>query len=226
MINFLNYSPSSKTHELIMERIAAIFVFTLIVSDNFIEDLLPCAVQYHLTNSMILKHVIGFLTLFFFGILALPQLANIQGMGKAFILYIIFVINTRTYHKVWLILFLLYAVVYLIHIARVQADNYLNNQIITMNKDKKTNKKISLKEETLLKRYMFVANYGYVVEKICLYTIITLTVLGLIMFVGEKKLEFGKKFKWKDFLLLKPQCSRYPINHSSIELFTAAFKKV
>lgn len=226
MINFLNYSPSSKTHELIMERIAAIFVFTLIVSDNFIEDLLPCAVQYHLTNSMILKHIIGFLTLFFFGILALPQLANIQGMGKAFILYIIFVINTRTYHKVWLILFLLYAVVYLIHIARVQADNYLNNQIITMNKDKKTNKKISLKEETLLKKYMFIANYGYVVEKICLYTIITLTVLGLIMFVGEKKLEFGKKFKWKDFLLLKPQCSRYPINHSSIELFTAAFKKV
>ena len=226
MLNFLNYSPRSKTHDLIMERIAAIFVFTLIVSDNFIEDLLPCAVQYHLTNSMILKHVIGFLTLFFFGILALPQLANIQGMGKAFILYIIFVINTRTYHKVWLILFLLYAVVYLIHIARVQADNYLNNQIRTMNKDKKTNKKISLKEETLLKKYMFVANYGYVVEKICLYTIITLTVLGLIMFVGEKKLEFGKKFKWKDFLLLKPQCSRYPINHSSIELFTAAFKKV
>ena len=226
MLNFLNYSPSSKTHELIMERIAAIFVFTLIVSDNFIEDLLPCAVQYHLTNSMILKHIIGFLTLFFFGILALPQLANIQGMAKAFILYIIFVINTRTYHKVWLTLFLLYAVVYLIHIARLQADNYLNNQIRTMNKDKKTNKKISLKEETLLKNYMFIANYGYVVERICLYTIITLTVLGLIMFVGEKKLEFGKKFKWKDFFLLKPQCSRYPINHSSIELFIAAFKKV
>jgi len=226
MLNFLNYSPSSTTHELIMERIAAIFVFTLIVSDNFIEDLLPCAVQYHLTNSMILKHIIGFLTLFFFGILALPQLANIEGMGKAFILYIIFVINTRTYHKVWLILFLLYAVVYLIHIARLQADNYLNNQIKTMNKDKKTNKKISLKEEGLLKRYMFIANYGYIIEKICLYTIITLTVLGLIMFVGEKKLEFGKKFKWKDFLLLKPQCKRYPINHSSIELFTAAFKKV
>ncbi len=226
MLNFLNYSPSSTNHELIMERIAAIFVFTLIVSDNFIEDLLPCAVQYHLTNSMILKHIIGFLTLFFFGILALPQLANIEGMGKAFILYIIFVINTRTYHKVWLILFLLYAVVYLIHIARLQADNYLNNQIKTMNKDKKTNKKISLKEEGLLKRYMFIANYGYILEKICLYTIITLTVLGLIMFVGEKKLEFGKKFKWKDFLLLKPQCKRYPINHSSIELFTAAFKKV
>ena len=226
MLNFLNYSPSSETHELIMERIAAIFVFTLIVSDNFIQDMLPCAVQYHLTNSMILKHIIGFLTLFFFGILALPQLANIEGMGKSFLLYIVFVINTRTYHKVWMILFLLYAIVYLIHIARLQADNYLNNQIKTMKKKNKSNKEISYKEDILTKKYIFIANYGYVVERACLYTIIILTVIGLIMFLGEKKLEFGKKFKWKDFLFLKPQCKRYPINHSFIELFTAAFKKV
>lgn len=226
MLNFLNYSPSSGTHELVMERIAAIFVFTLIVSDNFIQDLLPCAVQYHLTNNMMLKHIIGFLTLFFFGILALPQLANIEGMGKSFLLYIIFVINTRTYHKVWLILFLLYAVVYLIHIARLQADTYLDNQIKTMNKEKKSSKEISYNQDILTKRYIFIANYGYVVEKVCLYTIIILTIIGLIMFVGEKKLEFGKKFKWKDFFLLKPLCKRYPINHSSIELFTAAFKKV
>ena len=97
---------------------------------------------------------------------------------------------------------------------------------IDSNKDIKSNKEISYKEDILTKKYIFIANYGYVVERACLYTIIILTVIGLIMFLGEKKLEFGKKFKWKDFLFLKPQCKRYPINHSFIELFTAAFKKV
>ena len=226
MLKFLQSMGGTGTHEIIMERIAAIFVFTLIVSDNFIQDLLPCAVQYHLTNSRILKHIIGFLTLFFFGILALPQLANIEGMGKSFLLYIIFVINTRTHHKVWVILFLLYAIIYVIHIARLEADKYLNNQIKNMNKEHKSNKEISYKEDILTKRYLFIAKYGYIVERVCLYTIIILTVIGLIMFLGEKKIEFGKKFKWKEFFFLKPQCKRYPINHSSIELFTAAFKKV
>ena len=48
-----------------------VLLFVLIVSGNFIAELLPCRIQYRMQNDMKLKHFIGFLTLSFFVILSL-----------------------------------------------------------------------------------------------------------------------------------------------------------
>ena len=74
-----------------IERLLAIFIFTLIISGNFLAQLFPCNIQKLLSNNILVKHLFGFLTLFFFGALAFPRLSkNIEGMFNTLILYVIF----------------------------------------------------------------------------------------------------------------------------------------
>ena len=72
------------------DKTIAILVFILIISGNYIGQLFPCNVQAVLSESMIMKHVFGFLTLFFFVLLTLPNFTVTEGTQTSLILYFIF----------------------------------------------------------------------------------------------------------------------------------------
>ena len=47
-----------------VERLGAVFIFTLIISGNFLAQLFPCKIQEALTENIYIKHIFGFFTLF------------------------------------------------------------------------------------------------------------------------------------------------------------------
>ena len=85
-----------------VERFAAIFIFTLIISGNFLAQLFPCKIQEALSHNTLVKHLFGYFFFFFFGILAIPELANISGMISSLALYLIFLINSKINYKFWI----------------------------------------------------------------------------------------------------------------------------
>ena len=174
-----------------VDRISAIFVFTLIISGNFLAQLFPCRIQDALTHNILIKHLFGFLTLFFFGIVAIPSLANISGMIGSFFLYIIFLINAKTKYQFWIAVFVLYAIIYLLHIVKNEYISYIEDPNIS---------------EELSKSYITKNSYIEVIQTISFGLIVVLTIIGFLVYMGEKKLEYKGSFDYKIFFLGKPYC--------------------
>lgn len=174
-----------------VDRISAIFVFTLIISGNFLAQLFPCRIQDALTHNIVIKHLFGFLTLFFFGIVAIPGLANISGMISSFFLYIIFLINAKTKYQFWIAVFILYAIIYLLHVVKKEYISYIENPNIS---------------EELSKRYVMQNYYIEKTQTISFGLIVLLTTVGFLVYMGEKKQEYKDSFDYKIFFLGKPYC--------------------
>jgi predicted membrane protein len=194
-----------------VERFAAIFIFTLIISGNFLAQLFPCKIQEALMHNIFIKHIFGFFTLFFFGILAIPELANIPGMISSLILYIIFLINAKTKYQFWIAVFLLYGFIYMLHIIKKEYDSYLSS-------------------ETTKPQYIGIYKernkYIEITQNISMGLIVILTTLGFLIYMGEKKIEYGNNFNYHTFLLGKPSCrSSSPKDVSFINALKVAFTK-
>lgn len=189
-----------------VDRISAIFVFTLIISGNFLAQLFPCRIQEALVHNIFIKHLFGFLTLFFFGIVAIPSLANISGMISSFFLYIVFLINAKTKYQFWISVFVLYAVIYLLHIVKKEHVSYIDNP----NSSKET-------VENYIKRNSYIE----IIQNISLGLIFILTILGFLIYMGDKKLEYKDKFDYVIFFFGKPYCK-----DSKIKTETPIFKSL
>ena len=194
-----------------VERLAAVFIFTLIISGNFLAQLFPCKIQEALTHNIVIKHIFGFFTLFFFGILAIPELANVSGMISSLVLYIIFLINAKTKYQFWIAVFLLYGLIYMLHIIKTEYDAYLSNES-TKPED------ISIYEER--------NKYIEITQNTSMILIGILTALGFFIYMGEKKIEYGKQFNYHTFFLGKPACrDSSPKGVSFINALSVAFTK-
>lgn len=212
MFQFLEKIQESNTN-FFVERLSAIFIFTLIISGNYIGELFPCKIQRILTNNMLIKHFFGFITLFFFGVLAVPELNNVRGLLSSIVLYLIFLINANTNYKIWIGVVILYAFLYLIniikkgYIEKIETESKENAVLPTLLKDKQMIRLITI------------------FEWIAIVLIIVSTMFGFIIYVGEKKIEYGKKFNWFTFLSGKPNCRHQSPDLTYKEVITAAFSK-
>lgn len=212
MFQFLEKLQESNTN-FFVERLSAIFIFTLIISGNYIGELFPCKIQRILTNNMLIKHFFGFITLFFFGVLAVPELNNVRGLLSSIVLYLIFLINANTNYKIWIGVVILYAFLYLIniikkgYIEKIETESKENAVLPTLLKDKQMIRLITI------------------FEWIAIVLIIVSTMFGFVIYVGEKKIEYGKKFNWFTFLSGKPNCRHQSPDLTYKEVITAAFSK-
>ena len=84
-------------------NIFCIFIFILIISANFLAEIFPCRLQDALRNNMYLKHLFGLFTMIFFVVLT----SNLENKNylyiRSIILYIIFILITRTHHYFFLL---------------------------------------------------------------------------------------------------------------------------
>lgn len=194
-----------------VERFAAVFIFTLIISGNFLAQLFPCKIQEALVHNIFLKHIFGFLTLFFFGILAIPELANISGMISSLVLYVVFLINAKTKYQFWIAVFLLYALIYMLHIVNKEYDSYISQKTTGLSD---------------IEIYKERSKYIEITQNISMIIIGILTAVGFFIYMGEKKLEYGKHFNYYTFLLGKPSCRGFnPKEISFSHALNIAFTK-
>jgi len=159
-----------------------IFILILIISANFLGQLFPCKIQRILDCNIYIKHIFSFLTLMFFVILSAPIGGSMKVndiLIKGFILYILFIILTKTNHIVFLIIIILLGVLYLL--------------VLKINEIKDSNNK------ELEDRLNVIYNY-------ISYLILILLIIGFLMYMGEKKIEFKNKFEYSKFIFGIPYC--------------------
>jgi hypothetical protein len=175
---------------MLQTNIYTIFVFILIVSSNYLAQLFPCRFQYILQENMIVKHLLGYFTILFFVDLSSPleegkKISYL--LIKSFWIYLFFILITKVSLHFFYLIIILLGMSYVIVLFKIENEKnkYTNNTIT----------KTSLYDSVLSFLYLLV---------------IVLVSLGLIVYLGEKKIEYGNQFKYITFFFGKINC-----NHKS-----------
>ena len=180
-----------------------IFILFLIISGNYLGELFPCKIQKYLTQNVYLKHIIGFLTLLFFVVFA-DQGTDKKSFKDIILssakLYALFLLLVNTQKSFFIVVILLLGILYLIQLKKkdYEGEEEENNKVLR------------------------VLN---VVEKTLFISFILILVSGFVIYLGEKKLEYGREFSYETFLLGKPKCMGASKKATFLEAFIAAFKK-
>jgi Ca2+/Na+ antiporter len=118
-------------------------------------------------------------------------------VGLSFGLYIWFMISTRLRFDIWLILISILAVMYILKVYKENSDEEL---------DTNTKERIENVEQTLF------------------YIALGITIFGAILYLGEKKIEYGDTFQLFKFLFGHTKCKGASPQIGFLQAFKAAFK--
>lgn len=153
-----------------------VFMFYLIISSNFLSQLYPCQLQQLMNNSMISKHIAGYMTVLFFVVLSSDdtQTASMALLYSLFI-YILFWFSTRISFEYLLVFLILSAYLYIIHLYQKETEG-------------DTNKRLKI------------------IRDVVQWFMLIVLVSGLVFDWLEKKMEYKKKFSTLTFLLGRPIC--------------------
>jgi len=198
-------------------NIFTIFIFILIISGNFMA-LVPCKLQDELNNNMYVKHLFGLFTMIFFVTLAAPvKDKTISTVTfNSFLLYLLFILITKVHVKIFYVIAGLLGTTYIAVLlkeadldkinANASATDVKNND--TMEQAKENPKNVILTNQ--LKIYDIVIFYSYIL-------ILILTFIGVLAYMGEKKIEYKKNFKYVTFFLGKTVCKHSSSNIDMIK---------
>ena len=183
-----------------------VFALFLMIAANFIGDLFPCKVQHLLNNNVLFKHFIAFLTLIFFVVLTDSNLNNNfnKMIIDAFKMYGVFLLLINCNINLFVVALLLLGVTYLLNLKI----NDLNDKI---KKNKKNNNQIIQLEQ--------ITN----INNILIYLFNIILVIGFIIYMGEKKIEYKNKFNYITFIFGKSKCRGFSPNTQFIQSLKAAF---
>ena len=160
----------------------SLFVLYLVISGNFLAPLFSCRLRQLIEGSMIVRHVLGFLTLTFFVVVATKSepMPYRDVMGLSALFYVWFLMSTRMSMRFWTMFILLIGSVYLIHLYQ----SNLTSDVPTAEEG---------------------ANFDQI--KLILTTVAgVLTVIGFGSYYVQKRIEYGSKFRHETFLLGTPVC--------------------
>ncbi len=163
----------------------SVFAFYMVVGANFLPEIMGCRLQHLLRTSMVAKHIIALLLVFFLVVLANPT-ATQQGMfvnvGLSVLVYGWFLMTTRSPLGLALLSILLLLAIYLLnaHKAKLEAQ-----------KDEAQAQRINS-----LQTYLAIGAF-------------LVSTVGFLSYALEKKLEYGNKFRVSTFLQGKASCRNY-----------------
>jgi len=177
-----------------------IFLMMVAVSGNFIKEMFPCGFQKVFDRSVILKYILTFFILFISVILIKPSITKGRSLififGITIFIYIWFILMTKM--NVYFFLTLLF-ILFILYIC-IQYYSYKK----LSDEDKKT--------------------YNIITTTIFVLSII-ITVVGFLLYYGEKKYEYKKMFSWNDFFFKTIKCNFNPPKGTMKDYFLAIFNK-
>jgi hypothetical protein len=176
-----------------------VFILYLVLAGSFLQPLFPCHSSRLFESSMWIRHLLGFLTLIFFVVVTDTEIDDYLPLGSvisvSLLIYAWFLISSKMTASWWLALVVLLATLYLI-------DLYESR---------------TLKEPPETKK-----NLGYAKTGILTMSML-LTLVGFLIYVGEKKLEYKSEFSYVTLLLGTPVCKNTPNKTPYLESLKAAF---
>jgi len=98
-----------------------LFVFYLIIAGNYLAELFGCKIQYILGNYQLVKHVMGFMTMFFFVSLSQKEFSKKSPSMKLLytaLTYAWFLVSIRTNYVFTLILIIMVGSIYILGVIR------------------------------------------------------------------------------------------------------------
>lgn len=187
---------------LFLNHSIAIFILVLIVSGNYLGELLPCRVQSIVRHNMLIKHILGFMTLLFFVVITIPGIFNEYIFINSILLYIFYLVISKTYYVFWIAIMMLFSIIYIFTLYIKILKNKINKH-----NNEKSDKKSSTEEDTtfFIHDSVFIERVDYV-KNILSYTVIILTITGFLIYLGNKKREYGNKFDYTKFFFGNPKC--------------------
>lgn len=199
-------------------NIFTIFIFILIISGNFLA-LVPCKLQDELNNNMYVKHLFGLFTMIFFVTLAAPvKDKTISAVTlNSFLLYLLFILITKVHVKIFYVIAVLLGSTYITVLlkeadigtinANAAATDIKNNDTMEQSNEQSNEDAILTNQ---LKIYDSIIFYSYIF-------ILLLTFIGVLAYMGEKKLEYKKNFRYVTFFLGKTVCKHSTSNIDMIK---------
>jgi hypothetical protein len=168
---------------------ASLFAFLLIVLCNFVPELLSCKMR-SLMNNMVAKHFVGLLLMFFLVIMLDPENADnniYYNIIASVIIYIWFLLVTRCEVYIVIIILIIFLITY----------------ILQKRRDRYTEKD---------KEYQRIIKAQAILSTIA----ILLTIIGFILYLIEKRREYGKTFSMIKFIVGVKNCREYTPDNAKI----------
>lgn len=165
--------------------------FLLVISGNYIGNLFSCRIQRVFTDNVYGKHIIGFISLFFFIVLVDPNFKKINPLKTLLFsipIYIYFLILSKAEAPIFLIILLLLILLVIVNAYY----NYIEYK-------EENNEQLNKMEKSVYK-------YLLLIKKIIVGLIFLLTILGFLIYLGMKKVEYQGKFKLLSFIFGTKVC--------------------
>ena len=163
--------------EIVNSSATSIFVLYLIISSNFLDSLFGCRIQRQLNENMILKHLLGLMTMFFFVTLVNKSKTSLPlKLLVAFVGYLFFMMTTKMTPQIWILFVILLGLAYVLSIVK---DSIMDGKI---------------------QEYIEYAQLVLVISAIIVLFI------GFVHYLGEKKIEYGEDFEFSKFFFGQPVC--------------------
>lgn len=181
---------------LIDTNLFSIFIFILIVSANFLAEIFPCRLQDVLRNNMLVKHIFGFFTMIFFVVLS----SNSKDkkiyliIKNSFLLYILFILISKCQVSLFYVILIFLGTSYIINILKQQEED---------EKIKDIDKKES--SDKLSQYNKKIDTFNNIIYVLYILTFLTI-IIGVVAYMGEKKIEYKGNFNYFTFFIGKPKC--------------------
>jgi len=186
--------------------------FYLIIAGNYIGNTFSCRIQHMLTYNTYVRHFIAIITLYFFVLIVDSKFNKYSPFVMILVsifVYIYFLIAVKSQKK-----YFLSSILILITVSFLQ-----NNKEYLITKKDKTNFDL-----------MYI-KYIDKIQFILITIMVIITIIGFIVYLGEKETEYGKKFNISKFIFGTNTCKHnydYNDNHTDFKYFvkgTGIFEK-
>jgi len=165
-----------------------LLILYLIISANFLAQTFGCKTQYVLNNNIYVKHIVGFLTLLYFvnsinTDKTTDEFLFFKKIFETIMVYVVFILSTRMNNKI----FVLFIGLLMINFILSQYANTLDT-------------------EQFAAKLQIYDTIGKVISKLA----IVFLVIGVLLYLKEKKMEYKGKFNYLIFLVGKTTCKNDP----------------
>ena len=171
--------------ERISELALPVFAFYLLIACNYTKEIFGCNLQSVLNNSMMAKHMVAFLLLFFLVVAINPEFADqkiLKNLLATILIYAWFLVTTRIPFPFMITVLVLLLASYIMSLAKAR---HMRDQ----------NHAEQIQAEKWQKG---MATAAFIVS-----------IVGFAIYAWEKKREYKTKFRWSRFFSGNLHCRGY-----------------
>ena len=176
-----------------------LFLLYIALSFNYLIPLIPCSTTRLIEDSMLVRHLIAFVSIVFFSILSDSEFGDFNDIFPILVsclfVYAWFMISSKMTANWWIPLILLLATLYIMNMYR--------EHVTVLTKD--------------MEHYLDYAEYAAITVSALI------TFFGFIIYVGEKKIDYRGKFNYTTLLLGTATCKKTPSKVPYWDSLKAAF---